>query len=149
MNPDLPHAASVSPAATTPDPLAPSPSKIAARKQANIDLYTDLRYEFDKLDRLFSRSINPNKPLSSPLVTLRRKIRLARVYEVIKEDNDSSTGAAFRALAAHAYRYFELIIKLEQAKYLTRENAQKMAIRTGRILELTDPKVTRLFGVID
>lgn len=118
-------------------------------KSANLELYTDLRHEFDKLDTLFSRSISKTQPLSRPLVSLRRKIRLARIYEVIKDGSDSSSGDAFRSLAAHAYSYYELILKLEKAQYLTREKAQKLAIRTARILELTDPKVTRLFGVID
>lgn len=124
-----------------PAPI-PSPETIK-----NIDLYTDLRWEFDKFDTLLARSISKAQPLCQSLVLLRRKIRLGRAYEAIKDQHYS--GESFRSLAAHAYRYFELIYKLEKAQYLSREKAVKLTIRAARLLELTDPKVAKLFGVQD
>lgn len=127
-------------------PLGTNPS-MTPEQIGNLELYTELRYEFDKLDRLFARHINKGEPLTRPLVLLRRKIRLGRAYEVMKSPHDGTTGVPFRALAAHAYRYFELIFRLEKARYLTRESAQHLAIRSARILELADPKISKLFGV--
>lgn len=113
----------------------------------NIELYTDLRWEFDQFDSLLARSLVKSRPLCQSLVLLRRKIRLGRAYEAIKDHGYN--GEAFRHLAAHAYRYFELIYKLEKAQYLSREKAVTLSIRAARLLELSDPQVASLFGVKD
>lgn len=123
---------------------APQPSPETVN---NIELYTDLRWEFDKFDTLLARSISKTQPLCQSLVHLRRKIRLGRAYEAIKDHR--YTGESFCGLAGHAYRYFELIYKLEKAQYLSRDKAVKLTIRAARLLELSDPKVAQLFGVKD